>query len=49
MKAADVGEVVAVVVAVHGQQIRLFDDADLKLDRGHQQEKSRECHQVRCH
>ena len=24
---------------MHGQQIRLFDDADLKLDRGHQQQK----------
>jgi hypothetical protein len=34
---------------VHGQQIRLLNDADLKFNRDDEQNESRQRHQIRCH
>ena len=39
-KAAHAREVIAVGLAVHGQQVGLFDDADLKLDRDDEQREA---------
>ena len=48
-EAADAGAVVAVCVAVLGQQVRLLDGADLQLDRDDEEHEADDGHEIRCH
>src|SRR3954463_936216 len=48
-EATDIREVVAIRITVDRLQIRLFNDAHLKFDRGDEQHKSGDGHQIRCH